>query len=226
MKVLALFDLDGTLLDTPRAIAAVMAQAVHDATGEFAEEHVIRGLVGRPLPRIVNELALAVGDPQSAAAIQSAYLRRFESQLLPLSPQLIFQGVKTSLQALRRSHATIGVITNKNRVSAQRMLDAAGLLPFLDLVIGADDVMSPKPSPEGILWAVRESSADYTFYVGDTPDDMTAACAAGVNAIGVTYGVGTSAELFQAGAHVTVASFADACIVGTAGRATVHLSTR
>lgn len=226
MKVLALFDLDGTLLDTPRAIATAMAQAVQDATGKAADEHVLQGLVGRPLPKIVNQLARAVGDAQSAAAIQAAYLRRFESQILPLSPQLVFHGVKTSLQALRRSQATIGVITNKNRVSAQRMLDAAGLLPFLDLVIGADDVMSPKPSPEGIRSAVSESNPDYTFYVGDTPDDMTAACAAGVNAIGVTYGVGTSSELLQAGAHVAVASFADACIVGTAGRATVHLSTR
>jgi phosphoglycolate phosphatase-like HAD superfamily hydrolase len=117
------------------------------------------------------------------------------------------------------SAASVGVVTNRSRRSAERMLAAVGLLPLVDTVVGADGGIRPKPSPEGIQAAMARLGATCSgavFYVGDTVDDMCAAKAAGVRAIGVAYGVASADRLLAAGAPVTVNSFVDACVVGAA----------
>lgn len=145
MTALALFDLDGTLLDTPKAIATAMTGAVCQATGKTVPSEDVLRMVGLPLPTIVERLARSVNSPDAIDQIRAAYLERFETVLVPQARSLVFDGVWKSLSALRRSTALTGVITNKNRRSAEKMLDAAGLLTFFDLVVGADDVADPKP---------------------------------------------------------------------------------
>lgn len=219
MTSVALFDLDGTLLDTPGAIASAMADAVREVTGRTIPVEEARMTVGLPLPAVVARLALSARRPESAARIQEAYLDRFETVLVPRASALVFEGVPEGLRALRESAAPIGVVTSKNRLSAMRMLDAAGLLTSVDLVVGADDVTEPKPSPEGLLLAARRLGPvdrGRVFYVGDTAHDMIAARAAGARAIGVSYGVGSPGELLRSGASVAVRSFLDACVVGAA----------
>ncbi|MGO4859897.1 HAD family hydrolase [Arthrobacter sp. 2MCAF14] len=217
MVAVGLFDLDGTLLHTPRAIAEAMADSVQAVTGKTVPHSEALALVGLPLQVITKTLAQAVDNPGAAEGILEAYMERFQTVIIAQAPSLVCDGVLESLRALCDSDVAIGVVTSKIRRSAEAILDAAGLLEHFDLVVGADDIAQPKPSPDGILFALerlRATNSASAFYVGDTAHDMGAAKAAGTHAIGVTYGVGTSKELLNAGAELTLGSFIDACICG------------
>ncbi len=217
MAAVALFDLDGTLLHTPRAIAKAMADSVQAVTGKTVPHGEALALVGLPLLVITETLAQAVDNPGAAEGIREAYMERFQTVIMRQAPSLVCDGVLESIQALRDSDVAIGVVTSKIRRSAEAILDAAGLLEHFDLIVGADDIAKPKPSPDGILFALERlggTDSASAFYVGDTAHDMGAAKAAGTHAIGVTYGVGTSKELLDAGAELALVSFIDACICG------------
>ena len=68
---------------------------------------------------------------------------------------------------------------------------------FLDIIIGGEDVQTPKPSPEGLLLAIRQLHATKaeTLYIGDSTVDAETAQKAGVDFAGITHGMTTAEEL-------------------------------
>ena len=75
------------------------------------------------------------------------------------------------------------------------------------MVISADDVVNPKPSPEGIIKAMKIlgiCDAEHVCYIGDTTHDMEAARDACVIGIGVTWGAGNALRLRECGAKFVV----------------------
>ena len=67
----------------------------------------------------------------------------------------------------------------------------------MDIIVGGEDVKAAKPSPEGLLLAIKRlhvSKAE-TLYIGDSTVDAETAQAAGVDFAGVTHGVTTAKEL-------------------------------
>ena len=64
----------------------------------------------------------------------------------------------------------------------------------MDIIVGGEDVKAAKPSPEGLLLAIKRlhvSKAE-TLYIGDSTVDAETAQAAGVDFAGVTHGVTTA----------------------------------
>jgi pyrophosphatase PpaX len=95
----------------------------------------------------------------------------------------------------------LGIVTAKRQVTVQLAFEVLpGLKRYFDVVVGSDDTDRHKPDPEPILLALERLGVEpeAAAYVGDSPFDIRAAKAAGVAAIGVTWGGIHSAERLRA----------------------------
>jgi pyrophosphatase PpaX len=178
-----LFDLDGTLIDSAAIILASMRHATRTVLGrEISDEQLLAG-VGSGL-----RYELGAFDPERVEELVEAYREHNEplhSELLPCA------GILDVLPVLRAEGRRLGIVTAKRRVTVQLAFDTLSELEqYFDVVIGAEDTERHKPHPDPILAALDrlEAAASETAYVGDSPFDIQAAKAAGVTAIGVTWG--------------------------------------
>lgn len=81
------------------------------------------------------------------------------------------------------------IVTGRPRKDAKRFLQAYRIEECFRYVVAMEDAPS-KPSPDGIRLAMGELGLDSPWMIGDTPDDMNAAVAAGITPIGVASGPG------------------------------------
>ncbi len=211
MTAVAVFDLDGTLIDTPRGIVATFT-AVFDSLGlERPEPGAVRATIGIPLERAFGQLLPE--EPEDAQVDEAIrqYQAHFREIVLPRAGQLLFPGVAAGLAALRARGVGLAVATSKFHASADALLTAAGVRDVFDVVIGADQVTHPKPHPQtglAVLSALRAAPGDAVM-VGDTTHDLLMARACGMRSIAVTYGVHGARELRAAGATWLADTFDD-----------------
>ncbi|MET9418441.1 HAD family hydrolase [Streptomyces klenkii] len=197
MTTLAVFDLDGTLVDTPRGITETFT-AVFTAAGLQAPPAAqIRATIGLPLETAFSQLmAVAPHDEQVAQAVRH-YQEAFRDIVLPRAAHLLFPGVTDGLTALRDEGIVLAVATSKFRANADALLAAAGIDSFFHMVVGADEVTHPKPHPASGQMILDKLAvpAERAAMVGDTTHDMLMAHACGMRSIGVTYGVHSEQQL-------------------------------
>lgn len=191
-----LFDLDGTLVDTPQAITEVMAKVLLEVESEPSPA-AIRATIGRPLESAFEELmSLPSSDARVTQAVER-YKLLFSEIIVPKASELVFPGVFDGLGSLRDSGIALAVATSKIQKSANLLLEAAGIHGFFSLIVGTDQVARPKPAPdmaENILRELRFSRLRAVM-VGDTTHDLKMAKAAELRSIAVTYGVDSAEEL-------------------------------
>ena len=110
---------------------------------------------------------------------------------------VLFLETKSVLVALKDSGARIGIISTKYRYRIKELLDQHFPANFMNIIVGGEDVKTAKPSPEGLLFALKQLHATKaeTLYIGDSTVDAETAQAAGVAFAGVTHGVTTAKEL-------------------------------
>lgn len=179
------FDLDGTLLDSERAIVQAAERAFADVGAAVSELQVADHL-GAPLEELY---ALFVGDGDDARLRRfiARYIERHDEHPDRFPPPL--PGVVAGLGALQARGVPLAVGTTKPSARATLQLEAAGLLRFFAHVQGTDPGMRPKPHPDVVeraCAALRVSPARAAM-VGDTPRDVGAARGAGAHAIVVAY---------------------------------------
>lgn len=200
MTYVVTFDLDGTLVDTPRAIVETFTAAFAAMAAQPQDAATIRATIGLPLERAFSTLlGVALEDDQVAHGVKQ-YQALFKELVLPRAQTLIFPGVTDGLGALRAQGHTLAVATSKVYASADALLKAAGLRDAFDVVVGADQVTRPKPHPEMARLVMQRFgvSAERTVMVGDTTHDLLMAQAAGMPSVAVTYGVHGAQELRSA----------------------------
>ncbi|GAA1347059.1 HAD family hydrolase [Arthrobacter roseus] len=195
-STVALFDLDGTLLDTPRAIAGQLVAAVEHVTGNRPTFETAHSLIGLPLPEICATLSGLANDP-AVQAIVARYLELYRANIVPAAAGLLFPGVESGLSRLADSGIDMAVVTNKQSDSAKLILDAAGISRYFTTVVGVDETERAKPHPDPALLALNRmrTVASSAVMVGDTPTDMNMARAVPMRSIAVTYGVATEEKL-------------------------------
>ncbi|PSM38077.1 hypothetical protein C6Y14_39040 [Streptomyces dioscori] len=209
MTTAFVFDIDGTLADTPSAIAALIGDVVRGLGADPSHADVL-ATVGKPLEAsLAGLLGTCVHDTVTAEAA-ARYRRRFTTDVLSRGPELLLPGVTEGLERLRRSAGhPLGIATSKIYASAHALLDATGILNRFDTVVCHNMVERGKPHPDMALRALADlrAQASRSWYVGDTVTDMTMARAAGLRTVAVSYGVDTAEALKAAGADHVVADF-------------------
>ncbi|MFC9996877.1 HAD family hydrolase [Nocardia sp. NPDC127526] len=220
----ALFDLDGTLLDTPRAIAEQFAIAVERVTGVHPGEEAARRLIGAPLEKMAA--ALSGSDPESATAqsISEEYLTRYRELIVPKAADLVFAGVREGLERLTHQGFALAVVTSKRHHSAELILEAAGIRDLFAAVVGADDVSHPKPHRESADVALelldRADAGPAGAVIGDTAADIGLGSAIGAFTVGVTYGVYSTEQISMATPDFIAHTFGDVtrAVLGRIGK--------
>jgi pyrophosphatase PpaX len=178
-----LFDLDGTIVDSGWMILASFRHATKKVLGREIPDDVLMARVGSG--HLVDQMADF--DPEKAEELAHAY-REFYA---PLHSELeAFPGMLELLHTLDEEGRLLGVVSAKRGDIVHLAFDALGFGQLMDVVVGSDEAPRGKPYPDQILVALERIGAepDQTAYVGDAPFDVSAAKAAGVHAIGVTWG--------------------------------------
>ncbi len=172
----ALFDLDGTLVDSLPTIADAMAEAAR-MHGLAATADQIIPYIGAPMNILVEEIYGV--SPEVANAVNEDYVRVYHSQFIGLTPPN--PGAGALLEALGAAGVRMAIVTNKRDEGAHLMTDIQGWLHHFEVVHGRESG-APKPLPEAALAALRKlgiSPAEAAF-IGDTEFDMNCARDAGV----------------------------------------------
>lgn len=210
MSRCVIFDLDGTLVDSPRGIVTTFAAVFAQLDLPTVDSGSIRGTIGLPLPAAFAKVLGVSEDEPVVASCVELYQSTFRKIVLPMAPQLVFPGVFDGLNSLRQDGFQLAVATSKFIANAEALLVAAGLREEFAVVVGADQVARPKPDPESGFVVLQRLgvSASNAVMVGDTTHDVLMAHAAGMASIGVTYGVHSVEQLLSAGPTWLVDSFA------------------
>jgi pyrophosphatase PpaX len=180
----ALFDLDGTLIDSGPIILASMEHAVRTVTGrELAYEELAATVGGQGL---VAQMAAL--DADRVDELVEAY--RVHND--PLHETLeAFDGMAGVLADLRAGGRRLGIVTAKRHRTVRLAFER---IPWLeqhfDVVVAHEDTDRHKPDPAPVLAAVERIGAEpaAAAYVGDSPFDIRAARSAGVFAVAVAWG--------------------------------------
>lgn len=198
---LAVFDLDGTLVDSPTAIVETFTAAFAALGVEGPTSGAIRATIGLPLGRSFATLLGCADDAPIVAEGVRRYQAAFREIIVPRATRLLFPGVADGLAELRADGCVLAIATSKFHASADLLLRGAGIRDLFTVLLGADDVARPKPDPEMGLAVLRAAGvpAARAVMVGDTTHDVRMASAARMRSIAVTYGVHDRDELLTAG---------------------------
>ncbi|MDA8230571.1 MAG: HAD family hydrolase [Magnetospirillum sp.] len=217
---LAVFDVDGTLIDSQHNIITAMTEAWAALGIGVPRPEQVRRIIGLSLTEACAAM-LPWASPSTHRAVAEAYKDAFRAlRLLPDSTEPLFSGVVNALDTLEAGGWLLGIATGKSRRALVPTLEAHGLEDRFVTIQTADDNPG-KPHPGMLLRAAREVGADAgdMVMVGDTSYDMLMANAANVAALGVSWGYHSLDELRKAGARAVIDSFDDLDgILATLGR--------
>lgn len=204
---LAVFDVDGTLLDSRRSIGAAMGQAF-SALGLPAPSYDdTRRIVGLSLVPAIKTLAPDLSADRYPA-LAEAYRQAFIANRAAGLTEPLYDGARNLVLSLREAGWGLGIATGKSRQGVEKFLDTHDFRDVFDVAYCADDGPG-KPDPHMLRLNITAvgTSPDFTVMIGDTSFDMAMARAAGAYAQGVSWGFHTPDEITAGGAHHVAEDF-------------------
>jgi pyrophosphatase PpaX len=198
-KRAAVFDLDGTLVDSMPVVIETFIHAVEPFRDRPTESEVMAKLGGPPEACLAN--LLGPGAIQSLPAAMERMLRYEHWKEEKLRP---FDGAAGLLATLQARGIRLGIWTGRDRWSAERILKVHGLGRFFTAVVCGDDLPSHKPDPAGLLRVVELLGvpAAETIFVGDADFDVLGGHAAGVQTVFIHHGRQADADIHARAAEV------------------------
>lgn len=208
---LAVFDCDGTLVDSQANIIRAMEETFERHRLDAPDRHATRRITGLSL---LEAMQVLLPDADGALHLSLAEDYKLAFQRLRLRGELadepLFPGVREGLATLEKAGWLLGVATGKSDRGLKLCLEHHGLHPHFVTLQTADRHPS-KPHPAMLFAAIDEAGAQpaLTAMIGDTTFDMEMAVAAGTRPLGVDWGYHDAHELEDAGAHRVALDFAE-----------------
>jgi phosphoglycolate phosphatase len=203
----AVFDLDGTLLDTLADIADAMNAALERMGFPGHERSAYRYLTGDGVRALAER---SIPEPAKDEGTVAACIREFRSEYADRwgTKTRPYPGITGLLSELARRRVKLSVLSNKlDDFTRQAVRD---FLPGFDFsfIIGAKPDLPPKPDPAGALFIACELriSPVHIIYLGDTGVDMMTAVRAGMFPVGALWGFRDEKELRENGAVAVIRS--------------------
>ncbi len=208
---LVLFDVDGTLVDSQRMIVACMETAFRTFNREPPSRTATLSIVGLSLEeafmRLIGE-DLDAPIKQMAAAYKQAF---FDLRASADRDEPLFPGAREAIGLLStRPDVLLGVATGKSKRGLHSVLEHHGLSGAFVTLQSSDDHPS-KPDPSMVLEALRETGVapERAVIIGDTTYDIEMGRAAGIGAIGVSWGYHDVERLAAVGADVILSDYSE-----------------
>jgi beta-phosphoglucomutase len=186
MNKAVIFDMDGVLVDARDWHYEALNRALEVFGLDISYQDHLTSFNGLSTRQKLNKLTETHSLPIELHSVisntkQNRTLRIAAEKCFPITQHLIL------LELLKVKGFKVGVYTNSIRKTAEAMLEYAGLLDKIDVLITNQDVVHPKPSPEGYLLACKMLGveASHTFVVEDGEFGVRAAKEAGCKVIKV-----------------------------------------
>lgn len=206
MKRLAIFDCDGTLVDSDATIYAALKASMEQNGFAVPPPRLSRRVVGLSLAEAMAAL-LPDATRETHLRLAEDYKRAFMS--LRAAGQVeepLFDGILELLDALEADGWLLAVATGKSDRGLRHCLDQHGLhARFVSLQTADRHPSKPHPSMAEQAIADAGAAPQSTIVVGDTSFDMAMAVAAGATGIGAGWGYHEAEELIEAGAIAVAA---------------------
>lgn len=189
----AVFDLDGTLIDSAPDIAAAVNKLMTRLAQKPLPVEYIETFIGdgsrSMLSRILDDQGIKHTDSQLDDYLRE-YMRLYEQE--PTNRTFFFPGVRKDLDLLRQNGLKLGICTNKPHALTMLVLKSLKIDHLFDFVLGADAAPRRKPHKQHLLSVIEGLgiTPDDAVYVGDTDIDLECAKSAGVRFFLVNWGGG------------------------------------
>jgi phosphoglycolate phosphatase len=202
-----IFDLDGTLVDSKRDIAAAQHWVLGQMGVHTYKPEELYPLIGKPLTETFAKLLpphLHDRIPEAADLYKTHYPPR------ALETTTLFPGVAETLETLRARGIRLATATTKLSPGTRRVLTHFNIAQHFAQIQGSDNIPF-KPDPFIINKILEEQSWDRseTLMVGDTDNDIVAGQRAGIATCGVTYGSLTKEQMERLKPNLIIHSFSE-----------------
>lgn len=198
----AIFDLDGTLLDTLRDLADSANAAL---TGNGFPEHPVesyRTFVGEGMSVLMERiLPTESRSAETLEVVLKSYRAAYDVRWKATTA--LYPGIAELLTGLANRRIPLAVLSNKPQVYTEIcMAHFLGQFPF-EVILGQRDGIPRKPHPAGAIEIAQRLGvpAQEILFIGDTATDMDTATAAGMIPVGVLWGFRPESELRAHGAQ-------------------------
>jgi phosphoglycolate phosphatase len=189
---LAIFDVDGTLIDSLAHIKASMVTAFEGCGFSAPDEASVRGIIGLSLYEAVRPISPGLSDPQINAVVEgykASFMKIREETSADETAPMFKGAMETLSQWNAHDEIVLAVATGKSRRGLTKMIEAHGLEGFFDSTQVADNHPS-KPHPSMVEQCLADTGIEphNAVMIGDTTFDLEMGRAAGVRTIGVDWG--------------------------------------
>ncbi|WP_420478184.1 HAD-IA family hydrolase [Brevundimonas sp. FT23028] len=212
-RPLAVFDIDGTLVDSRASIHRAACDAARDMGLPEPAYDRVRMIVGLSLHKALHTLEPQLTDAELAdfvAGFQRSFHRMYEAG----HEEPLYDGAMDHLRRLHRDGWRLALATGQNRRGVARNLARQGWAEiFLSSHCAEDGPGKPDPAMLHAAMAACGADAASTVMIGDTAHDATMAVNAGVLPLGVGWGFHTAEEQIAGGARHVAKSFGELNVV-------------
>ena len=182
-----IMDFDLTLVDSTKGATACIAFALESLGLPQVSADAVRGTIGLSLEATLGTLT-GITDPSLQNRFRKLFLEKADTVMVQETE--FFEGVPETLGALRRRGLRLAIVSTKYRYRIEAILERLKARDLFEVIVGGEDVLAHKPSPEGIHGALKRlgTSAAEGLYVGDHAVDAEAATRASVPFLAVLTG--------------------------------------
>lgn len=197
----ALFDLDGTLLDTLGDLADSVNYVLSRFCFEKRTDEEVKAFIGNGIPTLLRR-ALPPGSSQEVCDKALEYFKEYYNINMKRRTRP-YEGIEDMLRALKNAGFKIGVVSNKSD-DAVRELCSHFLGGLVDSALGSTAEDTRKPSPKMVYDSLKilKSDAESAVFVGDSDTDIQTAKNAGIRIICVGWGYRSPKFLKERGAEL------------------------
>ena len=187
----AIFDLDGTLHYTEKALVPAINMAITDLGFPPVAAEDINALYGEPLEVFCRKL---LDDSEENCAAFRDGIRRHQKITLPESGEL-YPGIRQVLKNISELGFTLAICSNAGMEYIELVTDSLGIRSMFSILLGRDGLASKTNRVKEII---RRTESHLAVMIGDRYHDIEAALENGIPSIGCVYGYGKSEEMDKA----------------------------
>ena len=203
----ALFDLDGTLVDTIRDLGRATAYVLeqYSIKPKWTDDDY-RRFVGNGAKKLIDRaFEHKLSEEDLNKALELFKLKYNEILLDNAKP---YPGIKEALEELKKKGIKLAVVTNKPHISAVKMVEAIFGKGYFDAIVGAEEDAPKKPDPYTANKALKllNCKGSEAIYFGDSDVDVFTAKNVGAEAVACSWGFRSFESLMAAGPSVIIDS--------------------
>jgi phosphoglycolate phosphatase len=202
--LVAIFDLDGTLVDSTHQIAEAMKSARKNLGMPELPENFIAEQLGKPIRDLIPEIDF---DVDALETLIVDFRRTLKVSILKQNK--VYEGAFEIVNYLRDNGCGIAIATSKPQNLAELVIENSNLQGLIDIIQGTDG-FPPKPDPEVLFRTMSRCKTKSAIMIGDRIEDVEAAKEARIPSIGIAQSAHNKQSLMASGATLVYENMAQA----------------